>query len=55
MLSHEEVKQWAMKLLAELEKIGARFRYMDDDEPSRIVVLQNIDRYVDRWIVPPGN
>ena len=55
MLSHEEVKQWAAKLLAELEKIGARFRYMDDDEPSRIVVLQNMDRYVDRWIVPPGN
>jgi tRNA wybutosine-synthesizing protein 1 len=40
--------------LAELEKIGARFRYMDDDEPSRIAVLQNMDRYVDRWIVPPS-
>jgi len=54
MLSHEEVKQWAAKLLAELEKIGARFRYMDDDEPSRIAVLQNMDRYVDRWIVSPS-
>lgn len=54
MLSHEEVKEWSMKLLKELEKLGARWTYMDDDEPSRIVVLQNLDRYVDRWIVPPG-
>lgn len=53
MLSHEEVKEWSHKLLKELEKIGARFVYMDDDEPSRIVVLQNMDRYVERWIVPP--
>ena len=55
MLSHEEVKAWAYKLLEELRRIGADFVYMDDDEPSRIVVLQNMKRYVDRWIVPPAS
>lgn len=54
MLSHEEVVRWAKALRDELEKIGARFSYMDSDEPSRIAVLQNLDRYVDRWIVRPG-
>lgn len=55
MPSHEEVKKWSRKLLRELEKLGTRFVHMDDDEPSRIVVLQNLNRYVDRWIVPPGS
>jgi tRNA wybutosine-synthesizing protein 1 len=55
MLSHEEVVAWAKALRDELERIGARFAYMDDDEPSRIAVLQNLDRYVDRWIVKPGS
>jgi len=53
MLAHEEVVEWAKRLRDELERIGARYAYMDDDERSRIAVLQNLDRYVDRWIVPP--
>lgn len=54
MLSHEEVREWARGLLAELRRLGAEFEYMDEDGASRIVVLQNADRRVDRWIVPPG-
>lgn len=54
MLSHGEVVAWTKRLLDELKKAGADFVYMDDDEPSRIVVIQNMDRYVERWIVPPG-
>ncbi len=53
MLRHEEVREWAMKLLEEINRLGGNFRYMDEDEPSRIVVLQNMSRYVDRWIVRP--
>ncbi|MFN7105612.1 MAG: 4-demethylwyosine synthase TYW1 [Pyrobaculum sp.] len=49
MLTHGEVVGWASKLLRKLPG----FRYMDDDEPSRIVVIQNMERYVDRWIVSP--
>ncbi len=49
MLNHEEVREWSGKLLKTLDS----FTYMDEDEPSRIVVLQNVERYVDRWIVPP--
>lgn len=54
MLTHQEVVEWAKKLRDELERAGARYAYMDDDERSRIAVLQNMDRYIDRWIVPPG-
>jgi len=53
MLTHEEVRDWAMKLLDEVNRQGGNFRYMDEDPPSRIVVLQNMSRYVDRWIVKP--
>ncbi|MCG2870587.1 MAG: hypothetical protein L7H10_07545, partial [Vulcanisaeta sp.] len=53
MLTHEEVREWAMKLLEEINRQGGSFRYMDEDPPSRIVVLQNMGRYVDRWIVRP--
>jgi tRNA wybutosine-synthesizing protein 1 len=53
MLTHEEVRDWAMKLLDEINRQGGNFRYMDEDPPSRIVVLQNMSRYVDRWIVKP--
>ncbi len=53
MLRHEEVREWAMRLLEEINRLGGNFRYMDEDEPSRIVVLQNMSRYVDRWIVRP--
>ncbi|CCC82639.1 4-demethylwyosine synthase TYW1 [Thermoproteus tenax] len=54
MLTHQEVVEWAKRLRDELERAGARYAYMDDDERSRIAVLQNMDRYIDRWIVPPG-
>ncbi|MEM5827935.1 MAG: 4-demethylwyosine synthase TYW1 [Candidatus Aenigmatarchaeota archaeon] len=48
MLKHEEVKEWAFELL----KYLPNFEYMDEDERSRIVVLQNKERYVNRWIIP---
>jgi len=46
MLYHEEVIEYANKLLQYLPN----FKYMDDHPPSRIVVLQNMDRYINRWI-----
>ena len=46
MLSFEEIRDIALRLLDRLDG----FEYMDDYPPSRIVVLQNMDRYVDRWI-----
>ncbi len=46
MMSHEEIKEYAMSLLQHLNG----YRYMDEYPPSRIVVLQNTRRYVDRWI-----
>lgn len=54
MLRHEEVKEWGLKLLKALGDVGMRFSFMDEDENSRIVVLQNMDRYVDRWIEKPN-
>ncbi|MFB6470603.1 MAG: 4-demethylwyosine synthase TYW1 [Vulcanisaeta sp. AZ3] len=53
MLRHEEVKEWALKLLEEINRQGGNFKYMDEDPPSRIVVLQNMNRYINRWIVKP--
>lgn len=46
MLYHYEIKEFTDKLLNYLDN----YVYMDEYPPSRIVVLQNIDRYVDRWI-----
>lgn len=46
MLTHEEIKEWAFELL----KYLPNFEYMDEDKRSRVVVLQNKERYVDRWI-----
>jgi tRNA wybutosine-synthesizing protein 1 len=46
MLSMEEVRSYADMLR---EKMPA-FSVMDESEISRIVVLQNKKRYVDRWI-----
>ncbi|AIF84796.1 wyosine biosynthesis protein TYW1 [Candidatus Nitrososphaera evergladensis SR1] len=46
MLGMEEVRGYANKLC---EKMPA-FSVMDESEISRIVVLQNKKRYVDRWI-----
>jgi len=48
MLSHEEVKAWMQKLLEYLPE----FQLMDEQEASRIVIAQNMERYVDRWILP---
>jgi len=48
MLSHEEVKEWMNKLL----KFLPNFKVMDEQEASRIVIAQNVERYVDRWILP---
>ncbi len=47
MLRHDEIKAYAMRLV---EQLGGIYRYMDEYPPSRIVVLQNTRRYVDRWI-----
>ena len=55
MLRHEEVREWSLKLLRALKDVGLNYRFMDEDAASRITVLQNMDRYVDRWIAPPGN
>jgi tRNA wybutosine-synthesizing protein 1 len=41
-----EVRYFAKSLC---EKMPS-FRVMDESEISRIVVLQNQERYVDRWI-----
>jgi tRNA wybutosine-synthesizing protein 1 len=49
MLKHEEVKEWALELLKHLPN----FEYIDEEIRSRIVVLQNKERYVDRWIIKP--
>ncbi len=46
---HEEVKKWAFKLLENLPD----FKYMDEQLESRIVILQNQKRWVNRWIIRP--
>lgn len=46
MLSHDEIRAYAEELLSRLNE----YIYMDEYRPSRIVVLQNKERYVDRWI-----
>jgi len=46
MLDHSEIKEYAEKLLRYLPE----FSYMDEHPPSRIVVLQNEERKVDRFI-----
>ncbi|MGC9201024.1 MAG: 4-demethylwyosine synthase TYW1, partial [Candidatus Aenigmatarchaeota archaeon] len=49
MLTQEEIRSWANELL----KFLPNFKFMDEDEDARIVILQNMERYVDRWIVKP--
>ena len=51
MLEQDEIKAWAEKLL----KFLPNFEYMDEQEESRIVILQNKERFVDRWIIKPKN
>ncbi|MEM5869614.1 MAG: 4-demethylwyosine synthase TYW1 [Candidatus Aenigmatarchaeota archaeon] len=47
MLEQNEVKNWAEKL----RNFLPNFEYMDEQEESRIVVMQNKERFVDRWII----
>jgi tRNA wybutosine-synthesizing protein 1 len=46
MLSMDEVRSYADRLCAKMPA----FSVMDESEISRIVVLQNKKRYIDRWI-----
>jgi len=46
MLEMEEIRQYANALCGLLPE----FTIMDESEISRIVVLQNQHRFVDRWI-----
>ena len=49
MLKHDEIRKWSLKLLEYLPN----FEFMDEQVDSRIVVLQNKERYVERWILKP--
>ncbi|MEM4500445.1 MAG: 4-demethylwyosine synthase TYW1 [Candidatus Woesearchaeota archaeon] len=51
MLSLEEIKKWGFKLLSYLPN----FKYMDEDLDGRIVIFQNMRRFVDRWILKPSS
>jgi len=55
MLRHSEVREWSMMLLKALRDKGMDYVFMDEDPNSRITVLQNMKRYVDRWIEKPTN
>jgi len=44
-----------MMLLKALRDKGMDYVFMDEDPNSRITVLQNMKRYVDRWIEKPTN
>src|SRR5215203_3878539 len=46
MLEMHEIRSFAAKLCAKMHS----FKIMDESEISRVVVLQNEVRYVDRWI-----
>jgi len=46
MLTHDEIREYAYKLLRYLNN----FKIMDEYPPSRIIVLQNMNRYINRWI-----
>jgi tRNA wybutosine-synthesizing protein 1 len=51
MLEQDEIKAWTEKLL----KFLPNFEYMDEQEESRIVIIQNKERFVERWIIKPDN
>jgi len=51
MLEQNEIKAWTEKLL----KFLPNFEYMDEQEESRIVIVQNKERFVKRWIIKPKN
>jgi tRNA wybutosine-synthesizing protein 1 len=46
MLEMDEIRSYSQLLSNSLEK----FSIMDESEISRIVVLQNLKRYIERWI-----
>jgi tRNA wybutosine-synthesizing protein 1 len=46
MLEMHEIRNFAAELCAKMPS----FKVMDESEVSRVVVLQNEMRYVDRWI-----
>jgi len=50
MLRHEEVKEWTKRLLQELNRDVERFELVDESLDSRIVLLQNKIRKIDRII-----
>jgi tRNA wybutosine-synthesizing protein 1 len=49
MLEQNEIKTWTEKLLEFLPS----FKHMDEQEESRIMIIQNKERYLDRWIIKP--
>ena len=49
MLSMSEIKEWAKKL----QNFLLNFEIMDEDEDAKIVILQNKERFIDRWIIRP--
>lgn len=49
MLTHTELRECVEKMLKHLPT----FKYMDEQEESRIIILQNLERFVDRWILRP--
>jgi tRNA wybutosine-synthesizing protein 1 len=49
MLEQDEIKSWTEKLL----KFLPNFEYMDEQEESRVVIIQNKERFVERWIIRP--
>ncbi len=50
MLRHEEVKEWTKALLNELNRNTEHFVIVDESLESRIVLLQNVRRRIDRVI-----
>ncbi len=50
MLKHEEVKEWTKKLIKELNREVERYEIVDESLDSRIVLLQNKIRKIERQI-----
>lgn len=49
MLTHQEIREWTNKLLNHLDN----FEYMDEQIESRIVIIRNKKRKINRWILNP--
>ncbi|MCW1300951.1 MAG: 4-demethylwyosine synthase TYW1 [Candidatus Nanoarchaeia archaeon] len=49
MLTQLELKKCINKMLKHLRF----FKYMDEQEESRVIILQNVERFVERWILRP--